>query len=701
MAFNFPDPQTTPEFTADNGITYSWDVDDSKWQIKRYAADFDDRYVNEEGDTMTGDLVMDDADILMDNGDIEFEAKGDTAFIQNINNRFGKIVSRAPKDTEVDSTDFTSEFGIKVDLNEGSTNKNRLKVGNSTGDIITISSGGGPQIVLGGNEFTGSPGQSGLTGGVPILGVPTPDFENSPGDIAVNKEYVDARDEILQQEIIELEEEIEAIAPSVERGSWNFNLLGTVSGPGVFTAYDQYVATSGSPIGLVTNIKSIWFHSIDNAGTPHGFDNVEPGNLLQLFVEGEEEYGLFEVVEVHDFTDGAGDYWVIDVDFVRTLENITRFDNSETCRLNIFKAPEGGTADGFVLKTGDTMSGELEIKTPDYDEAAITLHGKRDNTKNSSATVAFKNQLDTAEAYAGYLTYRTDGSSAGFFRFNQDVDLNNNALRQVGQIRMQPGGYIGSGENQRLTFHNATSGNEGEGLLVVPRPADNRRGFSIRGNNADGTEKDMLFSFTNTGKPDAVNYDGKMDSGTNLVNKAYVDDEILTNKTYVDDKITELLAKIEELEMAGAMTNYQFQMDTKRYYNSGGIGKVMYPNAIASSTSIDNFWTGSNTKAVAQADRYIYVCLPDDTYQLNSQGGFTAVQSQGNGAYRSQTPVLSFNISNVEKCPESYAFGKSIWRAEAIPIDHKSSSTTFLSSFDDDNILYVTFNGGSVTKTSA
>ena len=41
MAFQFPDPQTTPEFTADNGITYSWDVDDSKWQIKGFHADGD------------------------------------------------------------------------------------------------------------------------------------------------------------------------------------------------------------------------------------------------------------------------------------------------------------------------------------------------------------------------------------------------------------------------------------------------------------------------------------------------------------------------------------------------------------------------------------------------------------------------------------------------------------------------------------
>ena len=38
MPFTFPDPNTTPEFTADNGITYAWDVDDSKWQIRGFKA---------------------------------------------------------------------------------------------------------------------------------------------------------------------------------------------------------------------------------------------------------------------------------------------------------------------------------------------------------------------------------------------------------------------------------------------------------------------------------------------------------------------------------------------------------------------------------------------------------------------------------------------------------------------------------------
>ena len=42
------------------------------------------------------------------------------------------------------------------------------------------------------------------------------------GDIAVNKQYVDERDELLRQDIIELEEEIDAIAPSLEYGTWKF-----------------------------------------------------------------------------------------------------------------------------------------------------------------------------------------------------------------------------------------------------------------------------------------------------------------------------------------------------------------------------------------------------------------------------------------------------------------------------------------------
>ena len=365
-----PDSTTNPDLVegnlwvdTDDNKMYVWNG--SAWsEVTACTSGGGGDFVEKAGDTMTGDLTMDDADILIDNGDLEIEAKGNTAYIQNVNNRFGKIVSRAPKDTEVGSTDFSSEFGIKVDLNEGSTNKNRLKIGNSTGDIVTISSGGGPQIILGGNEFTGAPGQSGLTGGVPILGIPTPDFENSPGDLAVNKEYVDTRDDVLSNQIIELEEEIDALAPTVERGIWAFNLGGLASSRGQMSMYDDDYTNVGNPIGIFKQAKSIWLNEEDNAGTPHGFSNVKVGNLLELFVEGDPDYGLFEVVDVHDETNGASSWWVIEVNFVRALSDTSLASNGDNIRLKIFEAPSGGDAGDFVKRTGDTMTGDLTIEYP-------------------------------------------------------------------------------------------------------------------------------------------------------------------------------------------------------------------------------------------------------------------------------------------------------------------------------------------------
>ena len=50
MTFTFPNPADTTEFKGDNGITYAWDVDDKKWQIKTfnqgYARDDIKEYVD-------------------------------------------------------------------------------------------------------------------------------------------------------------------------------------------------------------------------------------------------------------------------------------------------------------------------------------------------------------------------------------------------------------------------------------------------------------------------------------------------------------------------------------------------------------------------------------------------------------------------------------------------------------------------------
>ena len=186
---------------------------------------------------------------------------------------------------------------------------------------------------------------------------------------------------------------------------------------------------------------------------------------------------------------------------------------------------------GFVKKVGgDSMQGPLTIEAVNSDGRAsnkINTLGIYSNSSNSALRLGTTRD----RLYVGH----DDVSINGPLKVGeiQEKDTGKGVTVsshfKVGEIRMEPGGYIGSAANPRLIFNNAGSGNEGDGLLVVPRPSVPRRGFVIRGNDADGNEQDMLYTYTNySGTPDAINYRGKMDSGYNLVNKEYVDDVIGT-----------------------------------------------------------------------------------------------------------------------------------------------------------------------------
>lgn len=163
--------------------------------------------------------------------------------------------------------------------------------------------------------------------------------------------------EKLQNDIVELEEEIDAIAPSIERGMWTFNLGGVVGSKGQLTMYDGMNGT-GSPIGLFKSAQSVWLNELDNDGTPHGFANVNVGDLIELFVQGEDDYGLFTVVEVHDESQGAAQYWVIDVEFVRSLSATSKADNADGVRVKIIQPPsaDGNLDDLYLLKDFSSYS---------------------------------------------------------------------------------------------------------------------------------------------------------------------------------------------------------------------------------------------------------------------------------------------------------------------------------------------------------
>ena len=272
--------------------------------------------------------------------------------------RFSHIESLPPRILRSDGTygaDTSGPFGIRVEIDDGNTHRNRFVVGNRNGDMVTFTGGTGPAIEFGsgfpGNQNKVAPGDEGK---VRIKGIATPDFETADPDTAVNKRYVDERDELLRQDIIELEQEIDSIAPSVERGEWTYSDTGIASSAGSYSMNtDTLAAGLGDPADIFAAVENVVINEKDKAGTIHSFANVKVGQLLEIFEATDADYGLYEILDVTEQTGGgtgpipAYTYWSFDVALVSTGQGDTA---AGLARFKIFSPPEGGTADGFVLE---------------------------------------------------------------------------------------------------------------------------------------------------------------------------------------------------------------------------------------------------------------------------------------------------------------------------------------------------------------
>ena len=521
-------------------------------------------FVKKDGDTMTGSLTMEDAgQIHMINTDLDFQARMDddgSGTWDPAVDRFLDIESMVPQIIDANgskSADYSDNFGINFKINAGNTGKNRLKVSNRYGDIVTFKGGTGPQIVFADYEdpsqggFRPNTNETGLTEGIPIRGIPTPDFDNSPNDIAVNKGYVDQRDEFLQNEIVELAEEIDAIAPSVERGEWTMTLSGSNLNEGDITFYDGTFG-NGSPIGIFTQAQSVWFSQKDSAGVPHGFDNVEPGYLLELFVQGEDDFGLFEVVEVHDETGNIQNpYYAIDVNFIRALDATSKADAGDRVRMKTFQAPTGGTADGFVLKTGDTIP---------CDNSAISF-------PNTYTDNSLKPGVSSIQAYVKFTSKNTNDNSTQTINIFQPGHIN--ALMTNGKFFSKQDLYGQGLKGFKNDLYTKSTIDVSTDSGYLKHNNDTRLGWHVNGGSLYHTTNIFGWTATHSLAYKPIQF---TDISTNT------DDNHAIHKGYVDDKIKELLAKIEEFEMAGGVPrNYHFeQVQVKEGYNWNGYANALW-----------------------------------------------------------------------------------------------------------------------------
>jgi len=196
---------------------------------------------------------------------------------------------------------------------------------------------------------------------LPEPGVSTETFTYTTGRLqtAIEENYLhnlnqDTSIDEIKNDIIELEEEIDAIAPSVERGFFRSTAYDNIPRDGEF----MLRTLTGKTIDYGDeNIVVVELSKVDDAGVTHTFADTEQGQLIQLFEEGNEDFGLYQIESITG-TDPGTTAVTFTVSFVSGSGEATIGD---LARLKIFSPPEGGDASEFVKKIGDTMTGTLNM----------------------------------------------------------------------------------------------------------------------------------------------------------------------------------------------------------------------------------------------------------------------------------------------------------------------------------------------------
>ena len=232
------------------------------------------------------------------------------------------------------------------------------------------------------------------------------DIAGNAGEIEAAKvrlEDLETSQAVQDGQIIELEEEIESLAPSTDRGKWNLR-----SHENVTLAAGEYAMGIGAPCLLQEQYEqclrdrripqhrprrkrsaTAWqqsastakengelympdyahavilhFHKLDSEGKEHSFADYEVGKYIDLFDREDEDYALFEITEAPTLD---GDVYTIGV---QPLQH--QGEAGGLVRVKVFEMASADPTE-YVRKTGDTMDGPLNLKLHDTLEDANPL----------------------------------------------------------------------------------------------------------------------------------------------------------------------------------------------------------------------------------------------------------------------------------------------------------------------------------------
>jgi len=209
----------------------------------------------------------------------------------------------------------------------------------------------------------------------------------------------------IDNDIIELEEEIEALAPSLERGQWDYK---QILENRAYTLFDG----SGQPTDMFNNVASIYVSTIDADGTPHGFDDVVAGSYVEIFNDTDADFGLYVVKDVDDKSNMNPGYWIFTVDFIKSNRLPSRANG--LARFKFFEAPTGGDISELAPPTPAYIrTGPLSLDTP-VDNSNLNVSPDRKTLVVRNRTDSIDNNTNFYISDTRYLRVSKDAFEAAF-----------------------------------------------------------------------------------------------------------------------------------------------------------------------------------------------------------------------------------------------------------------------------------------------
>ena len=163
-----------------------------------------------------------------------------------------------------------------------------------------------------------------------------------------------------KQDIMELEEEIEAIAPTFDRGEWDFNEPVTLPAEPLVKTYHTLKEDGGIAL-LFANTHKVVFSNTDALEGVHTWADVEVGQYIEIFDEKDGEF-LFAKVDAIQIEDRFASFEVT----VQKSDGGPRGvagddDYSHRVRVKFFTINSDIDLSAYMPITGGTFTGEVEF----------------------------------------------------------------------------------------------------------------------------------------------------------------------------------------------------------------------------------------------------------------------------------------------------------------------------------------------------